>query len=162
MKYTELLLLPIMMFSSYLLGVLGAIQKEKRYDLHFKAMHCELNPLWRKSIADKKWFNLKYFLGSFLISGSLIYFMEMYELPLDFSQGFIGFILTGFSAYIGRQISFLFVFSYHNRHRDEISGEVRMSHLYALYISLFQKFAVLMPVAMVAMFSESYLQSVDL
>ena len=57
MNYPELLLLPLLMMTDYLLTLVAASIKEKKYADHFKVQHYELNPIWQKDVSHKKWVN---------------------------------------------------------------------------------------------------------
>ncbi len=81
MKHPELILIPILMFSDYFLTVAGAVLKEKKYADHFKFEHYELNPIWQKEIAQKKWLNPKHIVLTIVFSSVLIFLMEFGEMP---------------------------------------------------------------------------------
>jgi hypothetical protein len=155
MKYPEVLLLPFMMFTDYFLTVLGAIQRDKEYALHFKTQHYELNPIWQKQIAHKKWFNPRHIILTILLSGILICLVEFGDMPADFAKGLLGCILVLYGMILGRHFSNLLVFSHLIRKPGEISGEVSMSHQFVLSLSLYQTLMVIVPILLVAIFSQS-------
>ncbi len=77
MRHPEALLLPIMMLADYFLTVAGAILREKGYSLHFRDPHYELNPVWQKHIAEKKWLNPRHALLTIALSAMLILLTEI-------------------------------------------------------------------------------------
>jgi len=155
MKYPEALLLPIMMFADYFLTVLGAIWSEKGYSKHFKMQHYELNPIWQKQIADKKWFSPRHIALTVLLSATLILLLECGDLPSELTNGMLGCLLVVYAIVLGRHLSNLLIFSHFIRNPNEISGEVSLSHELVLSISLYQTSIVLIPVALIAAFSQS-------
>lgn len=143
------------MFADYFLTVVGAILKEKKYDLHFKTKYYELNPVWQKHIEQKKWFNPKHILLTLAISSILIFLTEIGSLPEPFPQVFLGVILSVFAMLIGRHLSNLMIFVYIGRRPDEISGQVTMSHPLILWLSLFQYLVGIIPLVLILVFTRS-------
>ena len=156
MRHPEAVFLPIMMFSDYFLTVLGASLCEKRYSLHFKLEQYEMNPIWQKAIAKKQWLNLRHATLTILISGVLILLLELGDLPPDLAPFVLGCILVPLGLVLGRHFNNLLMFSLLNRKPDEVSGAVDMSHQFVLSLSAYQTFAVMVPVALIALFSQSY------
>jgi hypothetical protein len=155
MKYPEVLLLPILMFADYFLTVWGAIQRDKKYFLHFKTQHYELNPIWQNHIAKKKWFNPRHFVLTVLLSAILICVVESGNIPDDFVQIVTGCVLVLYGMILGRHLSNLLVFGHLIRKPNEVSGEITMSHQFVLCLSLYQSLTVMIPVALIAWFSHS-------
>lgn len=155
MRYPEVLLLPIMMFADYFLTVLGAIQWEKKYSLHFKTEHYELNPIWQKQITKKKWFNPRHVALTIILSGILICLVEFGGMPHGFVQVVLGCVLVLYGMILGRHFCNLLIFSHLIRKPDQIFGEVTMSHQFVLSLSLYQTLMVMIPIVLVAVFSQS-------
>src|SRR6266478_5578659 len=128
MKNPHLLLLPILMFADYFLTVFGAIQKERKYSLHFNSQHYELNPLWQKPISQKKWFNPRHILITVSLSALLAGALEFCNLPGPFVQGIFGFFFVFFGMAIGRHLSNILTFRRMAQKPEQISGEVAMDH----------------------------------
>ena len=155
MKHPEVLLLPIMIFADYFLTVLGVILRDKKYSLHFKIKHYELNPVWQEPIAKKKWFNLGHIVLTIILSGSIICLAESESKPTSFTDIILGGILSFYSIILGRHFSNLLIFLHLIRKPDEVSGEVSMSHPFVLYLSLYQALMVMVPIGLIAVFSRS-------
>jgi hypothetical protein len=155
MKYPEAFLLPIMMFLDYFLTVLGAVWREKKYTQYFKIQHYELNPMWQRQIAGKQWFNLRHIALTSVLSGALICLLEFGHVPHGFAGGLLGSVLVLYGMILGRHLSNLLVFSYLVKNPDEISGEMIMSQRFVLFLSLYQSLMVMVPMALIAVFSQS-------
>jgi hypothetical protein len=155
MKYPELLLLPMFMFLDYFLTVACSRLGERGFHNYFATEHYELNPVWQRAVASKRWFNWKHTLLTVVVSSALISLVELVDLPQNCVEGGIGFILVLFAAVLARHISNLLVFQYVARHPDQVSGRVVMSHLYVLWVSCFQCVTFLIPLVVVAIFSRN-------
>jgi len=153
MKNPEILLLPIMMFSDYFLTVIGAIQKEKKYDEHFKTQHYELNPIWQEQISQKKWFNPRHIVLTVLVSAVLACLIEFGNMPASFVQGVLGCLFVIFGMIIGRHLSNIMVFRYLVKKPNDISGQVTMAHSFLLSISTYQYLVGVIPVVIIAFFT---------
>ncbi len=155
MKHPDFLLVPVFMFADYFLTLAGAALKDGKYGDHFKTEHYELNPIWQKQVAQKKWLNPRHILLVVVGSCLLLLPMEFVELPEPFIQAVLGCLLAFFGMLIGRHLSNLMIFRYVIRKPDEISGQVTMSHAMLLWVSLYQHLAILAPLALIAVFSPS-------
>jgi hypothetical protein len=153
MKYPEILLLPILMFSDYLLTVLGATQKERKYSEHFKTQHYELNPIWQKAISQKKWLNPRHSLLTILLSGILACLLELGVLPEPFVQGLLGCLFVFFGMAIGRHLSNILIFRRFAQCPEGISGQITMTHSLSLSISMYQYLVAAVPLAILAFFN---------
>ena len=156
MQYPEILLLPVMMFADYFLTIYGAIKHNQKYSEHFKTEHYELNPKWQQDVKKIKWLNLKHIALTLLVTIALVYIFETFHLPSNLIKTLIGCILVLYAMIIGRHISNILIFSYLNRNPGHISGEVRMTHQFVLYLSFFQTVMVLIPIILLAIFSNSF------
>ena len=155
MKYPEILLLPPMMFADYFLTVLGAVESEKTYARHFAREHYELNPLWQKSIRQKRWFNPRHIILVIAANSALIWLLEFGESPDGIVQALLGALLVVFGTVIGRHVSNLLLFRYLAKHPDQISGRVTMSHPLVVSTAMYQTIVVLVPTVLIAIFSRS-------
>lgn len=153
MKYPSLLLIPVFMFVDYFLTIAGAVLKERKYDEHFKTEHYELNPVWQKEVAKKKWFNPRHILLAIVIPSLAILFFEYGQISEAYVQGFTGCVLTVFAAVIGRHLSNLLTFRYVARKPDEITGAMTISHPMLLSIAMYQYLVVVVPIVIIAVFS---------
>ena len=153
MKYPSLLLIPVFMFIDYFLTVAGAVLKEKKYDAHFKTEHYELNPIWQKQIAKKQWFNPRHILLTIVISTAAIGLLEFAVVPRYYVEAFTGCVFTIFAAVIGRHLSNLLTFRRVIRKPDEVTGAVTVSHGTVLSIAMYQYLVVVIPIAIIALFS---------
>ena len=57
MEHPELIGVPVLMLADYLLTILGAKSSARVHGKHFTTPSYELNPLWRKSVDQRRWFN---------------------------------------------------------------------------------------------------------
>ncbi len=153
MNHPDLLLLPVMMLADYWLTVAGAVQREGQYANHFKMKHYELNPVWQKDVAQKRWLNPWHIALTLVITGGLYVVLESGGLPSEFCRGVVGCVLVLFGMILGRHLNNLLVFRFLNRQPHEISGQVVLSHRFVLYVSLFQTLMVLIPVGLIAVLS---------
>ena len=153
MKHPEIILLPVLMLADYFLTVLGAVRKERKYAAHFKTQHYELNPLWQKTIARKKWFNPRHLLLTLLTSGVLAFLVESGNMPDAFAEGMFGCLFVLFGMIIGRHLSNLLLFRYLDRHPQDIAGQITMAHALMLTISTYQYLVVAIPMVLLAIFS---------
>ena len=153
MKHPELLLVPTFMLTDYFLTLAGAIQMEKKYGDHFKTEHYELNPLWQKNVAHKKWFNPKHLLLTTFVTLILLFMTEYVEMSENFVKGALGCLIVFLGMVIGRHFCNLMIFSYMINRPDEISGCVTMTHDLVLRISLYQYSVVIVPLSLIAFFS---------
>jgi hypothetical protein len=155
MKYPEILLLPVFMFLDYFLTLASAVQCEKGHARHFKVIHLELNPLWQKSVASKKWFNPKHILLTVIFSSAMIFLVEFAVAPPPFLEAAVGFVLVYFAMVVGRHVSNLLIFGYMIRNPGQISGEVAMSHGMMLWLSLYQFLVAVIPLALIAVVTKN-------
>jgi hypothetical protein len=150
MKHPEIILLPIMMFADYYLTVIGAILKDRKYGDYFKSEHYELNPIFQKTIAAKKWFSARHFLLTILQTCLVGFLAEFGGLPDYLIQGIFGCLFVLYGTIIGRHLSNILIFLQIDRAADTISGQITMAHSLALSISTYQYLVVAVPMAILA------------
>jgi len=153
MKHPELFVVPALMLTDYFLTLVGVKQRGKKYGEHFASEHYEMNPIWQKPVAQKKWFNPKHILLTTIATLLLVLVVEPSDMPEPLAQGVLGGFLVFFSSLIGRHLCNLLTFRHINRKPNEISGQVTMTHTLVLSLSLYQYIVVLIPMALVAAFS---------
>jgi hypothetical protein len=153
MRHPELLIIPLMMLSDYFLTVWGAVLSEKKYQHHFKIEHYELNPLWQKSISQKKWFNPKHLAIVAVICGFCFLWSSAWVENNPLFEGYFGFLTILFASVIGTHVANILTFSYVIRHPESVSGEIKMSHPLLLCISQFRVFSFLFALILMAVFS---------
>lgn len=153
MKHPEFVLIPVLMFADYFLTLTGAALKDRKYGNHIKTEHYELNPIWQKQIAQKKWLNPKHIVLTFVLSSFIILMTEYGEMPEPFTQGIWGCLLALYGMIIGRHLSNLMIFGYMIRKPNEIHGQVTMTHALVLSLSLYQYLVVFVPLTLIAIFS---------
>jgi hypothetical protein len=155
MKHPDLLLVPFLMFLDYFLTVWCSILSEKKYKDHFITQHYELNPLWQKQIAQKKWLNIRHIALVLLISAGLVYLLEFEPICDPIAEGILGSFLVSFGLINGRHLTNILLFRYLIRHPNEISGQVSMAHSMQLSISKYQLLGFAIPLLLVTIFSPS-------
>ncbi len=153
MRHPEFLLVPVFMFADYFLTLAGAVLKDRKYSDHFKTEHYELNPIWQKDVARKKWLNPRHIMLVVVGSCVVILPMEFIEMPEPFTQAVLGCLLAASGTLIGRHLCNLMMFRYVIRKPGEISGQVTLTHTLLLSWSLYQCLTVIFPLALVAIFS---------
>ena len=159
MRHPEVLLLPIFMLLDYYLTILGATLNERGYGKYIAMQHYEMNPAWQKPVGQKKWFNPRHLLLALVFSLVFALLVEVVLptpafAPLDaiFTDFLMGFLLVLFASVLGRHVSNILVFRSVLRDPGGISGHVDIQHGLMLSWSLYQYFAVLLPLALVAAF----------
>lgn len=150
MAYPQVLLVPLLMLADYYLTLLGAVQREKAYSQHFKVQHYELNPLWQRDVASKRWFNARHIALLVVLSALLALAVEIVPMPQSFVQAALGGVITAYGYIVARHATNLLGFQHLIRRPEEVSGEVTIAHPYALAMSLYQCVGMTLPVALVA------------
>jgi hypothetical protein len=153
MKHIEVILVPILMFSDYFLTVLGAILREKKYGDHFKMQHYELNPKWQQQIGEKKWVNPRHIVLTVVTSGILAALVELGDMPESFWQWMFGCLFVSYGMIIGRHLSNIMIFQYLVGNPNEVSGQITMSHSFALFVSTYQYLVAVIPMIFLAVFT---------
>lgn len=144
-----------MMLLDYFLTVWGAILGEKKYEQHFKKEHYELNPIWQKSIKQRKWFNPKHAGIVTAFTAFCILWSIGWNAQDDFEEGLFGFATVLYASIIGLHLSNICTFRYFQHHPECVSGQVTMSHLLSLNLAQFRCLALFIPLALIAVFSPS-------
>ena len=155
MKHPEFFLVPAFMLADYFLTLAGAARKEKRHGDHFNIEHYELNPIWQRHVAQRKWFNPRHIVLTVAVTSLLIPLVEFGAMPEFLLSGLLGCLLVFFGMVIGRHVSNLMTFEHLIRQPDEISGQVTMTHALLLWLSLYQYVAVIVPLALIGLFAPS-------
>ncbi len=153
MNHPEVLIIPVMMLADYLLTAWGAILSQKRYRQHFKVEHYELNPIWQKSIAQKKWFNPKHLVIVCIFTTFCCLWSNRWAGTDTGSEVLFGFLVTLNASVIGTHLTNILTFQYVNRHPDCMSGEITMNHPMMLNMTQFRLFSLLLILTIIAIFS---------
>ena len=153
MKHPQIILLPLLMLADYFLTVWGAVLKDKGYSSHFKTEHYELNPVWQESIRQKRWVNPRHHLLTLAASCALAAIMEFGDMPDPAAECLFGCLFVVFGMIIGRHLSNILIFRQFARRPDEVSGQLVLAHSLVLRMSTVQNLAVVLPVAIIAIFS---------
>jgi hypothetical protein len=153
MNHPKVFIIPVMMLTDYLLTVWGAILSQKKYQQHFKIEHYELNPIWQKSIAQKKWVNPKHLAIVGIFTAFCFLWSNGWAGTDTGSEVLFGYLVTLNASLIGTHLSNILTFQYVNRHPDCMSGEIRMSHPMMLNMAQFRLFGLLSILAIIAIFS---------
>src|SRR5215469_12151335 len=154
MNHPEVFIIPVLMLADYFLTVWGAILNEKKYGQHFKIEHYELNPIWQKAIARKRWFNLKHLANVAVFTAFCFFWSYSWtDNNSDFFGGFFGFMIILEAGIIGTHVTNILIFSYLIRHPGSVSGEIKMNHPLMLYMSQFRLVSLLLVLIVIAIFS---------
>ena len=135
-NHPESLLVPLLMLTDYWLTVAGAGMRDSGYSTHFKTPTYELNPVWQKTIAAKRWFSARHLALTGVVGTACVLLSVIPNQRI--SDVFFGFALAVFGLLNGRHLSNLAIFAYVCRHPATLSGTVTMSHELVLWLSLFQ------------------------
>jgi hypothetical protein len=135
-NHPESLLVPVLMLTDYWLTVAGARLRDSGYASHFKTPSYELNPVWQKTIAAKRWLNGKHLALTVIVGTACVLLSEIPHQRI--SDVFFGFALAVLGLVNGRHLSNLALFAYVRRRPHTLSGTVTMSHELVLWLSLFQ------------------------
>ncbi len=152
MRHPEFLLIPVLMFSDYLLTIAGARLRLDGYSAHFKTRHYELNPVWQRAVTQLRWFNPRHVLLTIALSGILIACAEIMRANDPLVPCLAGFLIGILGTVNGRHLGNLATFLYARRHRDALSGTITLSHDFVLFISTFQMAALLVPALLLALY----------
>ena len=151
MTHPEILLVPALMLSDYYLTVAGARLRDAGHAKHFRTAHYELNPLWQRAIARKRWINPVHLVAVAVVTLLFYGIANLATDPLDPLPGFMLGFVVGLQGMInGRHLGNLATFGYLKRRQDAIEGAVIMGQEFVLRLSLFQTFAALVPIALLA------------
>lgn len=153
MNHPELLLIPALMISDYLLTVAGARLRDRSYGQHIRTERYELNPLWQKPIARKRWLNPRH-LALVALIGAWLCGMDAAFGPGDHpALAFTtGALLGIFGSINGRHLANLATFRRMQAHADsDVAGTITFSHEYVLWVSLHQHLALLLPLALLCL-----------
>ena len=153
MNHPEVFIIPVMMLADYFLTVWGAILSEKKYRLHFKIEHYELNPLWQKNIASKNWFNPRHLTIVAIFTVFCFVWSNIWIEDDPVFKGFFGYLIVLEGSIIGNHLTNICIFFYVNRHPESIHGEIKMNHPLMLCMAQFRAFSLLMVLILIAIFS---------
>ncbi len=132
MHYPLLIAIPLLMLADYALTVLG-VQWADTYRQHFVAPTYELNPRWRESVAQRRWFNPRHLLLVGLVT-LLLWLLDRWAPPVVVAW-LLGIVLGVLGALLSRHVSNLLTFRYLNRHPEAVTGQVQYSLATTLKLS---------------------------
>jgi hypothetical protein len=155
MRHPEVFLVPLLLLVDYFLTVAGAKLAAGRYNQHFKFEHYELNPLWQKDVAQRKWFNAKHLLIVVVIGFGCYIWADDWQDDSPLSQMALGAALILYSTILATHVANIMTFWRLVRNPDEVKGEITMSHKHLLAVSQYRSFMAIFPVALAAWFSPS-------
>jgi hypothetical protein len=144
------LLVPVLMLADYYLTLAGAVLQKRRHAEHFEQQSYELNPVWQRSVAQRRWFNPRHLFLVVLVTCLVVFLLESGDVPDDAAQCLIAGLFVAQGMVVGRHLSNLLVFRRMDRYPDEVTGRVTMSHSLTLAVSTFQYLVVVVPVAVLA------------
>jgi hypothetical protein len=133
MNHPVILAVPGLMLLDYLLTIVAARASLGVYRQHYSTPHFELNPLWQKSVEQLRWFSPRFFTALCGLTALLVLFDRQQSFP----SWFVGMLVGGYGASLGRHLSSLLLFHYLNRHPAEIAGRVHLTHSLVLKVSMF-------------------------
>src|SRR5215475_5728664 len=112
MKHPEFLLLPVAMIADYLLTIASVRLREGGHAEHFKTEHFELNPVWQKTVAQKRWFNPRHLALTLVLSTILIACVEALPADMALVKFLAGAMIGMQGSIIGRHLCNLATFFY--------------------------------------------------
>lgn len=149
MNHPQLIAVPVLMLADYALTILGAKLSAVVYRNHFTSPSYELNPVWRKSVDQLRWFNPRHLAAVALVTALLV-LGDQIEGASDVFKFVLGVLFGAYGSVCGRHLSNLMIFLYLNRYPREISGQVRMSLKLVLRLSQFTHLGLIPLLAIVA------------
>ncbi len=152
-NHPEVFIFPMLILADYFLTVGGAILSEKKYRQHFKFENYELNPIWQKNIAEKRWLSPKFLLSVAAVTVFCFVWAIIWSEDDPVFEGLFGFCVVLSSSLIGYHLTNILTFNYLAHHADSISGEVVMSHLLILKMAQFRSMGLMFILIVVAVFS---------
>jgi hypothetical protein len=155
MNHPEVFIIPVLMLLDYFLTVWGSILRGKKHAQHFRFEHYELNPIWQKSIAQKKWLNPGLLGIVTAVTAICFVWSVAWKGEDDFAQGALGFVTVLYGSIVGRHLENICAFRFLFLHPECVSGEVTMSHLLALHMAQFHCIALCLLLVLIAIFSPS-------
>jgi hypothetical protein len=152
MNHPEFLLLPVAMIADYVLTIASARLRERGHAEHFKTEHYELNPVWQKTVAKKRWLNPRHLVLTLALSTILIACVEGMPSFPRLVHFFAGVMIGVQGSVIGRHLCNLATFLFVRRHPDSIAGTVTLQHEFVLWLSIFQHGPLLLVAAVLAIY----------
>lgn len=151
MRHPEFLLVPLLMVSDYVLTIAGSRLRQGGYADHFRVQHYELNPLWQRAVERGRWLNLRHLALVLLVTVLFFAIANLSSAEDDPLASFIfGFAIGLLGMINGRHLGNLAIFAQIKRHPEQIDGVVAINHELTLRLSMYQTFAVLLPLALLA------------
>ncbi len=141
MNHPEIIAVPVLMLADYTLTILGAKESAAVYRKHFVLGSYELNPLWRKSVDQIRWFNPRHFSLVCLVTALLIIVDQsvLPEWPIELG---LGMLFGAWGMLCGRHLTNLLIFRFLKRNPEQVSGQVNLSMQLTLKMSQFTYFGL--------------------
>lgn len=159
MEHYKFFLIPLLMLSDYFLTVIGAKLAEKSYRKHFKFPDYELNPVFRKAIAQKRWFNPFHLTLVSVVTFFCFCWSYSSFVPLpgfdQVSDGLFGYLVTLFASLNAIHLSNILLFKHLQKHPQDLSGQVTMSQNYLMVASRCRALTLLVPLTLALCFAPS-------
>ena len=151
MKHPVFLLSPVLMVADYFLTLAAATIHERRHAKQFPQENYELNPVWQKSIAQRKWFNPRHLFLVALTCGLLALLFEVTALPDPLAECLLGALFVAEGMLVGRHVSNILIYRRMARTPEQVTGQVTMSHAVTLSVSAYHYLTVAVPLVLVAL-----------
>lgn len=97
----------------------------------------ELNPLWRKSVDNQRWFNLRHLVVVIVVSAMLVFLDHVEEPPYVGLKALMGVSFGSLGPAVGRHLANLLLLREFGRHPDLLSNHRSVPPTLALRISQF-------------------------
>src|SRR5262245_55141128 len=104
MQHPESLIIPLLMLVDYFLTLVGARLAEEKYLLHFRIATYELNPIWQKSVQERRWFNPRHLVLVALVTILLLLGDSQADVLGQFFSFLVGILLGAFGSVVGLHI----------------------------------------------------------
>jgi hypothetical protein len=155
MNHLKIFIIPVLMLADYFLTVVGARMSEKKYRQHFKISSYELNPIFQRQIAQKRWFSAKHSAGVLVVTAFCWLWANNWNELAENNEVLFGFFAGLFTTIIGAHLANIFTFFYLIKNPTEVSGEIVLHHCYTLSTTSFRYLIVLLPLILIGIFSGS-------
>ena len=143
------------MLLDYYLTIFGSMLREKKFSQYIKVEQYELNPIWQRDVARKKFLNLRHLFSVLFVFILLLILTEFLGVNDTIFEVLFGVAVVVYGMIIGRHISNILSFYHVFLKPDHLSGEIIFSHQYVLLTSLYQYLVAVVPLMILAAFLQS-------
>lgn len=150
LRHPEILVVPALMQLDHFLTVLAARERRKKLAEHERIADYELNPVFRKSVRELRWFDALHLWMTVVFTAVMCVISEIDPVVLQF---FLGAAFGYFGPVIGVHLSNLRIYRYVRLHPEEIAGNLELATTANIAIAQSTMLKVLVPLLLLSVFS---------